>query len=466
MKVQFLGATREVTGSKFLITLDNGKKILLDCGMYQGKGAETDACNRDLGFEPSEVDFLILSHAHIDHSGLIPYIVNLGFKGMVLCTPATRDLCSIMLADCGKIQESDTRTDNKRRQKRGLDPLQPIYTRDDAMAAMQYFVSIPYSLDFPVCEGVKLLFTETGHILGSAAINLTITEGDQVKRLCYTGDIGRPGAPFLRPPQAFPQADFIITESTYGDRLHNRREDASHELHQIILRTCLDKKGKLIIPSFAVGRTQEVVYTLNKLFNQGRLNRVKIYVDSPLAVNATNIMRMHTECFNKETIELMAKDPDPFGFNDLIYIMEAEDSKRLNSLKEPCVIISSSGMAEAGRVKHHLANNISDERNTVLMVGYCEPRTLGAKIKRGEKQVSIHGNLYPVKAEVKNLESYSAHGDRDEMIVYLACQDKAKIRQLFVVHGEADTQVAYKKTLEENHFTNITIPEKGASFLL
>jgi metallo-beta-lactamase family protein len=466
MKIQFLGATQEVTGSKHLITLENGKKILLDCGMFQGKGAETDACNRDLGFNPEEVDYMILSHAHIDHSGLIPYIINLGFKGIVLCTPATRDLCSIMLADCGKIQENDTKTDNKKRARQGMPEIKPIYTQDDAAASMQYFVSVPYNMDYPVCEGVRLKFTDTGHILGAAAVNLEIKEGGDVKRLCYTSDIGRPGNAILREPQPFPQADYIITESTYGDRLHENREDSLLKLKEVTLETCLGKKGKLIIPSFSVGRTQEIVYAFNRLFNKGWLPKVKIYVDSPLSVNATNIMRMHPECFNKDILELMKTDPDPFGFNDLFYITDVEDSKRLNTSKEPCVIISSSGMMEAGRIKHHLANNISDEKNTILIVGYCEPKTLGGKIKRGDKEVSIHGKPYKVKAEIRELESFSAHGDYAEMMVYLGCQDKKLHKKIFLVHGEAETIVAYKKSLEFNRFINIEIPEKGSTFTL
>jgi metallo-beta-lactamase family protein len=466
MKIQFLGAAREVTGSKHLITLDSGKRILLDCGMYQGKGEETDAANRDLGFEPAQIDYLILSHAHIDHSGLIPYIMKMGFKGMVLCTPATRDLCSIMLADCGHIQEYDTKVNNKKRALEGLPPLEPIYTKDDAMVAMQMFVSVPYNMDFSVCDGVKCKFTDTGHILGAATSNLTITEGGEVKRLAYTSDIGRPNNPILIEPQKFPQADYIITESTYGDRLHEKREDALKKLQEITLKTCLDKKGKLIIPSFAVGRAQEIIYAYNRLFNLGWLPKIKIYVDSPLAVNATNIMRLHTECFNKAMVETLEKDPDPFGFNGLTYITDVEASKQLNTSKEPCVIISSSGMMEAGRVKHHLANNISNERTTILIVGYCEPKTLGGKIKRGEKKVSIHGRPYEVKAEIASLEAFSAHGDHDEMMVFLSCQDKNAIKRIFLVHGDEEAQDAYKKHLEFNRFKNIEIPEKGTEFTL
>jgi metallo-beta-lactamase family protein len=466
MKIQFLGATREVTGSKHLLSLENGKKVLLDCGMFQGKGAETDACNRDLGFDPATIDYLILSHAHIDHSGLIPYIINMGFKGIVLCTPATRDLCAIMLADCGKIQEYDTQTDNKKRARQGLPPEKPLYTKDDAEAAMLFFVSVPYNMPYKVCEGLKCTFTDTGHILGSAAVNLSLTENGLEKRLCYTSDIGRPNNPILREPQPLPKADFLITESTYGDRKHEKREDALMKLKEVTLETCLGKKGKLIIPSFAVGRAQEIIYAYNRLFNMGQLPKIKIYLDSPMAINATNVMRLHTECFNAEIRASLDKDPDPFGFNDLIYINDVDASKRLNTLKEPCVIISSSGMMEAGRVKHHLANNISDQKNTVLIVGYCEPKTLGAKIKRGEKQVSIHGTVYEVRADIRNLEAFSAHGDYEEMIVFLSSLDKSALKRVFLVHGEAAVQENYKKTLEFNRFSNIEIPEKASEYTL
>lgn len=461
MQIQFLGACREVTGSKHLISLENGTKILLDCGMYQGKGEETDAMNRELGITPSEIDYLILSHAHIDHSGLIPYIIKQGFEGIVLCTPATRDLCSIMLVDSGKIQEHDTHTNNKKRARQGLAPLKPIYNKEDAVNSMQHFVSIPYNLNYRVNDNIRVKFTDSGHILGSAAVNLTIKENGSEKRICFTGDIGRPGDDILRDPQPFPQADFIISESTYGDRIHDRKEDSIQELHKVIDYTCVKKKGKLIIPSFSVGRTQEIVYSINRIVNLGWMPKVKVYVDSPLSVNATNIMRMHPECFNNEILKSMEKDPDPFGFNDLFYIQAEEDSKRLNNLKEPCIIISSSGMMEAGRIKHHLANSISDPKNTILIVGYCDPRTLGGKIKRGEKQVSIFGNMFNVKADIREIESYSAHGDYNEMILYLSCQNKTEIKNLFLVHGEYETQLKYKETLEHNGFNNIQIPAKN-----
>jgi metallo-beta-lactamase family protein len=356
MKIQILGAAREVTGSKHLITLDNGKKILLDCGMYQGKGMDTDAMNRNLGFSPRDIDYLILSHAHIDHSGLIPYIAKLGFEGSIITTHATRDLCAIMLADCGKIQEHDTEMNNKKRARKIFSGTN--YTKADAEQAMQYFVGVPYNKSYRVTKGVKVTFTDTGHLLGSSVVNLRIREGGKTTRIAFTGDIGRPVNRILRSPQPFPQADIIICESTYGNRLHESTPAAEDKLLDIIKRTCVEKKGKLIIPSFSVGRTQEVIYSLNNFYNSWKLPRIKVFVDSPLSVNATGIFRLHRECFNDRILELMESDPDPFGFNDLYFIQQVEDSKRLNDIQEPCVIISSSGMMEAGRVKHHLANSI------------------------------------------------------------------------------------------------------------
>ncbi|NVO03457.1 MAG: MBL fold metallo-hydrolase [Bacteroidetes bacterium] len=466
MKIQFLGAAREVTGSKHLITLDNGKKILLDCGMFQGKGLETHSQNENLGFNPMEIDYLVLSHAHIDHSGCIPYMVKLGFDGMILCTNATRDLCSIMLTDSARIQEHDTRTYNKKRAHQGLKPLEPFYKIEDAEQSLNYFVSISYNNEFKLTDGVYVTFTDAGHILGSAAVNIRIKEGAEEKRICYTGDIGRSTNMILKHPQPFPQADFIITESTYGDRIHDNHIDSQKKLMEVIVDTCVKKKGKLIIPSFSVGRTQEIVYAIHQLVDKGWMPKINVYVDSPLSVNATNVMRLHPECFNEDMLERMEKDPDPFGFNNLYYLRSQEDSKRLNEINEPCIIISASGMMEAGRVKHHIANSISNPKNTILVVGYCAPSTLGARIVRGDKSVSIFGVVHEVKADIQILESYSAHGDYNEMIVFLSCQDKKKIKKIFVVHGEYETQVAYREKLMFNHFEHIEIPEKGQEFIL
>jgi metallo-beta-lactamase family protein len=466
MVIKFLGAAREVTGSKHLIITDKGVKILLDCGMFQGKGLETDSMNRNLGFEPAEIDYLILSHAHIDHSGLIPYIYKLGFKGNVICTHATRDLCSIMLADSGHIQEQDTETFNKKRARKGLPPVEPIYSKDDAIACMGSFVGIPYLKAFPLDDDIQVTLTNTGHLLGSGVTNLSIREKGKITRIAYTGDIGRPVNRILQSPQPFPQADILIAESTYGDRLHEIRQIAEDNLLNVVNKTCVEKGGKLIIPSFSIGRAQEIIYSLNNFYNDNKLPKVDIYVDSPLAVNATDIFRMHSDCFNKEVLEVMQKDPDPFGFNNLYYIMNVEDSKKLNTIKKPCVIISASGMMEAGRIKHHLANSIEDPKNTILVVGYCAAPTLGARILRGDKQVSIFGKPYNVNASVERIESFSGHADYQEMIRFLECQDTGRLSGIYLVHGEYSAQLAYKGSLESHGFSKIEIPAQAEEFSL
>jgi len=466
MKIKFLGAAREVTGSKHLITTLSGKKILLDCGVYQGKGLETDAMNRNIGIEPHEVDHIVLTHGHIDHSGLIPYFYRHGFRGSVICTHATRDLCSIMLPDSGHIQESDTQRFNKKRAYQGLPPVEPLYTKEDADNCMELFIGIPYNRKFYIDHETKLKITNTGHMLGSGVVNLEITENGKMTRVAYTGDIGRPENRILRSPDAFPQCDYLITESTYGNRLHPHRQSAEGELLRVVNETCVDKGGKLIIPSFAIGRAQELVHVLNNYYNDGLLPRIQIYLDSPLAVNATEIFRMHPECFNKEVLEVMETDPDPFGFSTLHYIKRAEDSKKLNEMNKPCIIISASGMMEAGRIKHHIANNISNPANTILAVGYCAPTTLGARILRGDTEVSIFGTLHQVRADIERIEAFSGHGDAEEMLSFVSCQDKAQIKKVFLVHGEIEAQSAYAEKLTSAGFSNIEIPEVGEEFEL
>ena len=461
MKIKFIGAAREVTGSKHLITTDSGKKILLDCGMFQGKGMETDSLNRNLMFDPAKIDHVILTHAHIDHSGLIPYIYRLGFRGSVICTSATRDLCAIMLADSGHIQEGDVKWFNKRRIRNGLNPVEPIYKEADARACMELFIGVAYDRKFRIDDNIKVKFTNTGHMLGSGTASLEITENGKTTRIAYTGDIGRPVSRILKSPEPFPQCDYLITEATYGNRLHPALQEAEGELLRVIRETCVDRGGRVIIPSFAIGRTQEVVYALNKFFNEGLLPKVNIYVDSPLAVNATDIFRMHTDILNEDVAHVMQTDPDPFGFNSLYYIKSPEESKKLNSNKKPCVIISASGMMEAGRIKHHLANNIENPNNTILAVGYCSPRTLGAKILEGADEVSIFGVRHPVKAKIERIEAFSGHGDYNEMANYVSCQNASQVKKVFLVHGEFEAQSAYKRTLEQRGFSNIEIPVAG-----
>ncbi|MGC3978844.1 MAG: MBL fold metallo-hydrolase [Paludibacteraceae bacterium] len=465
MKIRFIGASREVTGSKVLITTNDNKKILLDCGMYQGKGLETDTKNRNLELEAASIDYVILSHAHIDHSGLIPYLYKLGFHGSVICTVATRNLCSIMLSDSGHIQELDVKWFNKKQSKRNLPSVSPIYTVEDAEKCMKLFIGIEFNRRFEINQHLRVKFTNTGHMLGSGVINLEIKENGEIINLAYTGDIGRPVNRILPSPVAFPQCDYLITESTYGNRLHEPLKDMEEQLLQIISDTCIAQKGKLIIPSFAIGRTQEVVFLLNKFYNEGKLPRINIYVDSPLAVNATDVFRIHLNDLNEDIKKVIKTDPDPFGFNSLHYIKLVEESKAINEVDEPCIIISASGMAEAGRIKHHIANNISNPRNTILIIGYCTPSSLGARLQEpGLNSISIFGEIHPVKAAIRKIEAFSGHADYNEMIQFLKCQDVSAIKKTFLVHCEYGVQQAYRDHLFENGFQHIEIPAPGNEF--
>ena len=461
MKIQFLGAARTVTGSKHLLMPDDGKKILLDCGFFQGRGADTDGMNRTFNFDPKTIDYLILSHAHIDHCGNIPNLVKQGFRGPIVCTTATADLFKIMLLDSAHIQESDSKYLNKRREKKGEELLKPIYAVKDVESCLPLLVRVPYNKTYTVYENLEVTFTDSGHILGSAGVNIQLKENGGVKKIFFSGDIGRYGGSILKDPQPFPQVEYIITESTYGDRLHGDAKYSEEQLFDAVYNTCITKKGKLIIPAFSLGRTQELVYALDRMEHKKMLPRINVYVDSPLSVNATDIMRNHPECFNKDIIEYMKTDANPFGFDNLIYIQDVEDSKKLNDLNEPCIIISASGMADAGRIKHHIANNVSNPNNTILMVGYAEPNSLGGKLRNGNKVVRIFGIEHEVKAEVIILDSYSAHGDYKEMLKYYECQDKQKVKQLFLVHGEYEVQLNYKEKLLDAGFRHITIPAQN-----
>ena len=463
MKIQFLGAAREVTGSKHLITTNQGKRILLDCGMFQGKGMETDADNRDLGFEPKDIDYVILSHAHIDHSGLLPYIYKLGFRGDVISTPATRDLCAIMLADTAFILAQDIKWYNKKMAKLHKPAVKPLFDTQQVDGVMQHFLTVGYNRRFRVCDDVYLTFTNSGHMLGSAICSLEIKEDGEWKRIAYTGDIGRKQSHILPSPVPFPQCDYLICESTYGDRLHQEPMVTEEELLGIVNDTCVYRKGKLIIPSFSVGRTQEIVYVLNQLYNEQHLPKIKVYVDSPLSVNATHIFRMYTSDLNEQVQDTMRFDDDPFGFNTLKYITDIRESKALNNSDEPCIIISASGMLEAGRIKHHVANHISEPQNTILIVGYCAPTTLGARIQKpGLEWISIFGIDRKIKAHITKLEGFSGHGDWREMVDYLTSSLNVEaVRRVFVVHGEEQAQQTYRDHLYEAGFRGIENPAKG-----
>jgi len=465
MNITFHGAAETVTGSKHLIQTDRFK-ILLDCGLFQGHGTDTDVLNRHFGFDPRSIDVLLLSHAHIDHAGLIPALVAQGYKGPIYCTPATKDLCRIMLEDSAHIQESDIRYLNKRRIARGQQALKPLYNSEDVQNCLHYFRTIPYDTETEVLEGVKVLFTDAGHILGSAMVHLAVDEAGQTKRITFTGDIGRQNPRIIRKPQPFPQCDVLITESTYGDKLHDEETRSIDELLRVVIETCVMKKGKLIIPAFSVGRTQEIVYALDRLQNEGRLPDIPVFVDSPLSTAATDIMRNHPECFNENVQEYLKSDPDPFGFHKLQYIREASKSKELNHLKTPAIIISASGMAEAGRIKHHIANNIGKISTTLLIVGHCEEGSLGYRLARGDEQVRIFGELCDRRAHVEVMGSFSAHGDYNEMIEAFSCINPKLVKHTFLVHGDKEVLPIWKSRLLEKGFKHITIPEKGITYNL
>ncbi|MBM3415538.1 MAG: MBL fold metallo-hydrolase [Bacteroidetes bacterium] len=460
MKIAFHGAARTVTGSKHLLTLKNRKKILLDCGMFQGMGKETDLLNRTFGFDPKEVEVMILSHAHIDHSGLIPRLISEGFAGKIFCTSATKDLTTIMLRDSAEIQEGDIKYINKRRAAEGLPYLKPLYTVEDAEKATDHFIEQPYNQWFDVTEGVQAMYTDAGHIIGSAAVHLRIREDGKEIRITFSGDIGRYRDVILKSPENFPQADYIILESTYGNSLHDNNLTTPDMVLRWIEKACLQKKGKLIIPAFSVGRTQELLYAFNQLGLENRLPDLDYYVDSPLSVEATEIVKNHPEYFNKRIQQVMKSDNDPFSFKGLKYVKTVEQSKQLNFMNGPLVIISASGMADAGRVQHHISNNIENSRNTILFTGYCEPRSLGGRLLNGDKEVSIYGVQHEVHAEIGSIRSMSAHGDYEDMCQWLACQDTRQVKKLFLVHGEYEVQQEFRRRLLKKGFADVEIPDQ------
>jgi metallo-beta-lactamase family protein len=467
MQIQFLGATETVTGSKHLVKTENGFTILLDCGLYQGMGKETETLNRNLDVTASEIDVVILSPAHIDHSGNLPLLVKNGFLGSIFCTPPTLEVVEVLLYDSAKIHESDIKYVNKKREKRGEEPLVPLYTSKDVDHCMKHFKTVPYHAEYVLNNEAILTFTDAGHILGSAIINLKIKDkAEKIIHLTFTGDVGKYNDMLLKNPEPFPQADYIICESTYGDRLHEVEIDAEIHLLNVVRKTCIEKKGKLIIPAFSLGRTQEIVFILDKLKNNGLLPNIKVYVDSPLSANVTDIMRNNFSCFNEKLQNYIKTDPDPFGFSNLKYIREKEESMALNTSKEPCIILSASGMMDAGRIKHHLKNNISDAKNTILVVGYCTPHSLGGKIREGQKVVKIFGDEYDVNAEVEVIDSYSAHADYNELIKFLSCQDKPKIKKLFLVHGDIEAKLSFKEKLHVEGYKDVIIPNKHEIFHL
>jgi len=457
MQISFHGAARTVTGSKHLISLQNGKRVLLDCGMFQGMGRQTDELNSHFGFHPAEVNYLILSHAHIDHSGLIPKLYKEGFRGPVFCTPATKDLCKILLTDSAEIQQADTKYINRKKLKNQLPLFEPMYTTDDVKNCLELFSTVEYDKWFSIDDEIKVLFTDAGHIIGSAAVSLQITEDGKTTHFTFSGDVGKCNDVILKSPEEFPQADYIILESTYGNKVHDKAENSAETFLNHIKKTCIEKKGKLIIPAFSVGRTQQLLYMLNQLENENRLPSLTYFADSPLSREATEVIKAHPENFNKNLQNVLLHDKDPFAFKGLTYIESAEESKRINFYTDPCVIISSSGMAEAGRVKHHIKNNISDARNTILMVGYASPFSLAGKLLNGAKEVDIYGEDCIVKAEIGMMPGMSAHGDYNDLSEFIAGQDTTKVKKIFLVHGEYDAQTQFAAKLIQKGF-DVDIP--------
>jgi metallo-beta-lactamase family protein len=458
MRVQFIGATRTTTGSTYLFEV-NGDKILLECGLYQGRREETIERNRKFPFDPSQISAVIISHAHIDHCGNLPNLCRQGFRGNVYCTFATRDLAAIMLADSAHIQQYDADYVSRKRARKGLKPVEALYSVKDAEQAVSQFVALNYNRPMLIAEGITLTFKDAGHILGSAQVIFDIQEKDRRFRYLFSGDIGRGGHEILRDPEPVEDVDFLQIESTYGGREHGDRLHAKDELAQELQGT-LEQGGKVIIPAFSVGRTQLIVYTLHQLTLEGVIPKVPIYVDSPLSVNATEIFRLHPECFNTHIYQFLHEKANPFGMANLTYIRLVEHSRKLNELKDAAIIISASGMCEAGRIRHHLKNNIGKPENMILFVGYCAKNTLGSKIMNGNKSINIFGEPVDVKAKVTTVDAFSGHADRKELSRYVR-NLSGRLTKVTVVHGEEEQSLLFSETLRSLlPGAEVTVPER------
>ncbi len=454
MKLKFCGAAGTTTGSQHLLEI-NGTRILLDCGLYQGRRTDTWERNQSFAFDPATLDAVVLSHAHIDHSGNLPNLCKQGFRGNIYATFATRDLCSIMLADSARIQTYDVKWINKRRKKNGDPPVEPLYNEIDAELCMRQFVNIGYDRPLPIANGVTLTFIDAGHILGSAQVVLDLVEGGRKSRLLFSGDVGRGENDLLRDPAPVDDVDFLLMESTYGGREHELPTQANEHIEHVINRA-LERNGKVIIPAFAVERTQQLIYVLHELTEAGRIPEVPIWVDSPLAVSATEIFRIHPECFNEEVYQFLFEKRNPFGFEGLKLIRAVSESKALNASDEPGIIISASGMCEAGRILHHLRNNIENPNNTILFVGYCAENTLGWKIRQGWEEVNIFGEPFKLRANVEILDSFSGHADHSELLDYFDRVGGSK-EKVWLVHGEPERSEALASALRERHSGEVSV---------
>jgi metallo-beta-lactamase family protein len=464
MKIQFIGGARTVTGSQHLLSI-NGKKILLECGLFQGRRNETYEKNKDFKFDPKEIDALILSHAHIDHSGNIPNLVKSGFDGPIYATPATVDLCEIMLRDSAYLQQRDVEWLNKK--KKNQKSVEALYSVEDVERSLNNFAAVDYNTSTEIFPGIISTFQDAGHILGSASILVEVEEESGKKiRFGFSGDIGRHETPIIRDPDYLRDLDVLIMESTYGNRLHTHSDEVEEEVARVV-REVFDRKGKIIIPAFAVGRTQLLVYVLHKLFDQNRIPEIPIYVDSPLAVNATKVFKDHPECFDRETNRIFLESgDDPFGFGRLKYITTVDQSKELNDIHDPMIIISASGMAEGGRILHHLANNIGNPKNLVLFVGYAAENTLARKIMDGMEKVNILGEEYSVRCQIKTMDYFSGHADQNELIDYLQLNPVKKLKNIFLVHGEEDQALPLKEKILQKGFKNADFPISEEKFII
>ncbi len=446
MKIHFFGAARTTTGSMYLIEI-NGKKLLLECGLFQGHREESVNLNLNFPFDPKEVDAIVLSHAHMDHAGKLPNLVKQGYTGKIHCTAATRDLCSIMLVDSAHIQEQDALFVSKVRAKKHLPPVEPLYTTADADQTVTQLAAVDYEQSFQPVPGVTVTFRDAGHIIGSAQVILDVQEGTRKFRHLFSGDVGRGNDELLRDPIPVENVDYLQIESTYGGREHAVRIDADAIVGKLVSET-IRQSGKVIIPAFSVGRTQQIVYVLHELICAGKLSRIPIFVDSPLSLRATEIYKKHPECLRPTIYETLCNNENPFGMANLTYISTTEESKKLNELKTPMVIISASGMCEAGRIRHHLKNNISDAKNLLLFIGYCAEGTLGNQITAGKTPVNIFGEPHNVRAKVVSLDTYSGHADKNELKSYVQ-KISGDIKKIICIHGEESQCLAHAETLKQ-----------------
>jgi metallo-beta-lactamase family protein len=458
-KVTFWGAAHTVTGSMHLVEAA-GTRILLDCGLYQGRRAEARQRNSTFPFKPGEIESVVLSHAHTDHCGNLPNLVKQGFDGPIYSTAATRDLAAVMLADSAKIQAEDAEY-LARNLPSGQQPPPPLYDQADVQRTMKLFHTVPYLRPQEVAKDITIRFIDAGHLLGSAMVHLTLPGPSRDVAITFTGDVGRKGLPILRDPSPVPPADLLISESTYGGRVHPKTEMLAGDLGEVVRRT-VARGGKILVPAFALGRTQTIVYFLHLLISQGKLTKLPIFVDSPLAMNATEVFRMHPECFDEETWNLLQQDDDLFGGYLVHYTHSVEESKALNHHRDPCVIISSSGMCETGRILHHLKHNIEDPRNTVLIIGFQAPETLGRRLVERRPEVRIHGAMVPLRAEVVVMNGFSSHADRDDFDAFLGPL-AGQVHKTRLVHGDPDQGAALVQLLQAKGFKDVEYPERGAS---